>query len=215
MNLKLKIVDSDKDIQNKILKALLSEVSSVFKKARNPLVNNIKNIITNSILSSPEYASLSSGQLKFELGVPDISNRIQSIFNVWFSNIDVKLESPKISGSGIKGSLTIGIIKSDLSDILGSDVAIITDSNTGSSVNWLEWLSLAGDKTIIKDYEVVLGPNRRSRTGNAIMTVSKNQRWKVPSEFSGTVANNWITRAIDSVSDSIEKELLNTIRNSL
>ena len=31
--------------------------------------------------------------------------------------------------------------------------------------------------------------------------------WKVPSEFSGTINDNWITRAIDQATPEIEKML--------
>jgi hypothetical protein len=81
---------------------------------------------------------------------------------------------------------------------------MVIDSNSGKSLHWLEWLSLAGDKTIIKDYDIVYGPNKRSRTGLAIMRSQSGARWKVPSEFAGNIGDNWITRSIDSISDSID-----------
>jgi hypothetical protein len=43
------------------------------------------------------------------------------------------------------------------------------------------------------------------------MISSEKQNWRVPSEFAGTVNNNWITRAIDRLDpillNDIEKEL--------
>lgn len=215
MKLHIRVLENNKEIENKILKALLSEVSSTFSKISGPLIQKIKSITTAAIISSPEYLSLVSGQLKFELGVPDAPRRIQSVLNTWFSNIQISINQPKIKGSSITGSLSISLIKSNLSDIISSDIAVITDANSGSSVNWLEWLSLAGDKTIIKGYEIKLGPNRRSRTGNAIMKVAADKKWKVPSSFSGTATNNWITRAIDNASSSIETEILQSIKSTL
>jgi hypothetical protein len=215
MELKIKLLDSSSDITNKILKALLPEIKQLFKKIGPFVKENIKDLVVNAIKSSPEYLSLMSGILRSELGVPDAEVRINKIFNIWFNNIITEIESPSIAGRSIKGKISISLIKSDLSDILSSDIAVIIDSFSGSSVNWLEWLSIAGDKTILKNYEVSLGPNKRSRTGNAIMKVAVNKKWKVPSEFSGTQNNNWITRSINNVSDEIESILIKSIKQVL
>ena len=123
---------------------------------------------------------------------------------IWSSSASVTYNSPRISNSKITTSFKLELIKADLSDVLGSDIAIVTDGVSGKSVYWLEWLSLAGDRSILKDYTVVYGSNRRSRTGLAVMRSQSGSRWKVPSEFSGSIGNNWITRSIDSVSDNIE-----------
>lgn len=215
MRLTLKLIDSTQEIQVKILQALLKDLQKIFQKADKKLRNKLKSIVIESITSSPEYLSLSSGVLRSELGVPDIGNRIQRIFDIWFSNINTTVNTPKISGSSIKGSISINLIKTDLSDILTSDIATIVDSNSGSSVYWLEWLSLAGDKTILKDYEVMFGSNPRSRTGNAVMKVSANKKWKVPSEFSGTITDNWITRSIDRATKDIESIILQGLKESI
>jgi hypothetical protein len=56
-----------------------------------------------------------------------------------------------------------------------------------------------------------MGNNPRSRTGSAIMVSSQKINWRVPAQFAGTVNNNWVTRAIERLDDSllqqIEKEL--------
>jgi hypothetical protein len=71
---------------------------------------------------------------------------------------------------------------------------------------WLQWLLLEGNATIVRNYTVSFGPNRFSRTGFALMRPSL-QSWKVPSEFAGTINDNWITRAIDGAESNIQKLL--------
>lgn len=215
MIIRLKLEDTIGQIQNNICKALLPELKKYFKIIESKLKIRLRDIVTKIIKSSPEYNSLISGELRYELGVPDASSRIETIFNIWFSNIDVSIKQPKLSGNGISGKISISFIKSDLSDILSSDIATIIDSNTGSNVNWLEWLSVAGDKTIITDYDILVGPNPRSRTGQAIMKISSGKKWKVPSNFSGTLNSNWITRAIDSNASNIEQEIQNILQSAL
>jgi hypothetical protein len=90
---------------------------------------------------------------------------------------------------------------------------VVTDSK-GYSLPWLKWLLFEGSKPLIKNYSVKFGSNKRSRTGQAIM-ISSNKNWKVPSEFAGTVTNNWITRAIDRASDKILQDIQNIIESNL
>ena len=98
------------------------------------------------------------------------------------------------------------MIRSDFSDVLSSDSGFVIDALRGYQLPWLEWLLLEGNKAIISKQEVIIGPNKFSRTGLAIMRPS-NKSWRVPSEFAGTIKDNWITRAIDN-SESQINELL-------
>lgn len=209
MKLQIKILENNKDIEQKILKALLSEINDSMKKYAKNISIQIKDTVILAIQNSNEYQSLLSGSLKSEFGIPDPENRLTQLLQIWKNNVSVTYVAPKITNNIIKSSFKLEMIKADLSDVLGSDLAVVIDSNSGKSVNWLEWLSLAGDKTIIKDYTIVYGPNKRSRTGQAIMRQQIGGKWKVPSQFAGTIGNNWIIRAIDSVSDEIENIIYN------
>ena len=202
MLFKLNIVETNDIIYNDILKALLPEVIAYFKKAVQQLKQNIPPVIKQAIINSPEYISLLDGQLKYEFGIPDSSQKLTGLLDLWSSNVDIKYTAPSISGNKIKASFTISMIKIDFNDVLFSDYAIVYDSFRGYSLPWLEWLLLEGNKTIIKQQDVVIGPNKLSRTGMAIMKNS-SKSWKVPSQFAGTISDNWITRAINSVDNDI------------
>jgi len=215
MIFKVNILESNSEISKKILTSLLPEIQKLFKKITPQIQKSIKELVINAIKGSPEYSSLISGSLRSELGVPDIDNRLNSLFNIWFNNIKIDIKPPNITGSIIKSSLSISLIKSDLSEVLDSPSSYVIDNISGSKVDWLEWLSLAGDKTIIKDYDIRFGSNPRSRTGNAIMVVKPKSKWKVPSEFSGTLNNNWITRSIENIEGFIESEISNIVRNAI
>jgi hypothetical protein len=69
---------------------------------------------------------------------------------------------------------------------------------------------LDGAKILVRQHEVKIGPSRYSRTGMALMVESK-KNWRVPSEFSGTISNNWITRALENV----DKEISDIIKNEI
>lgn len=214
MRFKISILEKNKEIEQKILQALLPQVNKALGSYYKTIIPKIKIVIAEAIKSSPEYNSITNGVLKYELGIPDGDSRVNSLLNIWLSNINIEPKLVIIKNSQIIGGLKISLIRADLSDVLGSDAAIITDNKTGSMVDWLNWLSLAGDKTIIRDYDFILGSNPRSRTGGGIMRYSPGSgKWKVPSEFSGTVTNNWITRSIDIAADNIENILSSTLKD--
>jgi hypothetical protein len=206
MKFSIKLLDSAKEIQQKILNAMLPEITSLMTKAVNKIKINLPNIIRQSIINTPEYESLSLGKLKYEFGIANVDSKLASLLNVWSTNINYQYKAPSIIGGKIKSSFSASMIRADFSDVLYTDFAAVVDTARGYTLPWLEWLLLEGNRTIVKNYEVVFGANRFSRTGFAVMEPSRRS-WKVPSEFSGTQSDNWITRAIDNAESDIQKLL--------
>jgi hypothetical protein len=200
INLELKT--SENYIYRKILQSLKPQVdeylSSIFTKVQPKIIA----LVQQSIKNAPEYLSLQSGQLKAEFGIADSDTRLNALLEFW-QNITAKYNKVSVRGNTLVGGFSISMIRSDYSDVLSSSVATVV-TEKGKELNWLEWLLLFGNKTIIKDYTVELGPNQRSRTNMAIMKGSVSGKWSVPAQYSGTQDNNWITRSIDLVSSEIE-----------
>lgn len=209
LSIKLQVDATTKQIGNDIVKHLVGEVREYFDDSISKIKDAIVQIITDAITNSPEYISLVNGQLKAEFGLPDSENRVNALLDFW-QNTYIEFSNVVATGGKLKGKFTLNMIKSDFSDAINLPEAIFT-TEKGTDLNWLQWLLLFGDTTIIKDYEVELGANPRSRTGLAVMKKTLRGKWRVPSEFSGTINNNWITRSIDSVSAEIE----NLIQSSL
>lgn len=199
----LRLVENDSQIRKMILESLRDEVSNTINRALPKIQNNIRSIVKQAIENSPEYSSLLKGNLRLELGIPDAESRVNTIINTWISNISIENKPIKVTNNGLSGGFSLAMIASDFADVLALSASSITDESNGYTIPWLEWLLLAGGKVIIKDYIVVFGSNKASRTGYAIMKQSPGNSWRVPPEFAGTVSNNWITRAIDSLDDSI------------
>lgn len=199
----LKLLDNNKIITNNILQALLPEVNNYLKDVVSYLQSSLPPVIRNAIINTPEYDSISGGTLKYEFGIPDPSSKLSGLLELWSRNIQINYSAPKISNGSIRGSFSANMIRVDFSDVLYSDYAIMTDNLRGYSLPWLEWLLLEGNKTIIKNYNVVIGPNKYSRTGMAVMRDSLTS-WSVPSQFAGTISDNWITRAIDQAEGEIQ-----------
>lgn len=209
MNISLSLIDNNSIIYKKILESLISEVKDYMVSKINTIKIQLPPIIRQSIISTPEYTSLINGKLKYEFGIPDSGSKLTGILDIWSNNININYKPPKISNNQIKSMFSINMIKVNFSDVLYSDYAIVYDSLRGYSLPWLEWLLLEGNKTIVPNHEVVFGPHKQSRSGMAIMKES-NKSWSVPSQFTGTINDNWITRAIDNSSNDIDN-LLNKV----
>ena len=210
MSFTFKLLDNDKSIRQKILTALADQINTAFSKASRDAAVEIQSIVKQSIEAEGEYLSLISGQLKYELGIPN-PGIVDQIVDIWVKNINVNTKKVAVKASSLAGGFSISMIKSDYSDVLGAAGATITDAETGSFVPWLEWLLLRGGDILVKDYEVLVGPNPRSRTGMAVMVSSKKD-YRMPAKFAGTESNNWVYRAISRLDDS---KMQNIIQKAL
>lgn len=210
ISINFKLKQSNSTIEKNILKALKPDVEVYFGNVFSKINNQLSDIVINAIKAAPEYGSLLNGDLMAEFGIPDSSSRLNTILDFW-KNIKFEYKRTSIKNNKLEAKFILNMIRSDYADVLSlPESSFITEKR--SELNWLEWLLLFGKKTIIKDYTVVLGPSPRSRTGMALMRGVKNGKWSVPSEFAGTKNNNWITRAIDSVDDQINKLLLESLK---
>jgi len=206
MKFSLKLVNSDSDISKQILNGLKKQAQSALNKSKQDINDALKSLVKQSIQAEPEYRSLLGGELKYQLGVPD-AGIVDQIVNIWSNNIKIINNKVNSTSNGLRGGFSVNMIKSDYSDVLSSSAAKIKDSSTGSVVPWLEWLLLRGGDVLIKDYEIQIGPNPRSRTGMAIMVSSKSN-YRLPAKFAGTESNNWVYRAISKIDDGTMQNIV-------
>lgn len=206
MEIFFRLLDSNKTIQQSILKALLPEITSFMDQIIDKIQKELPIIIKEAITNTPEYDSILNGKLKYELGLPDSSTKLTGLLDIWSNNLIFNYKKPRISNGKVISSFSVSALRTDFSDVLYTDYASMYDALRGYSLPWLEWLVLEGNATIIENHEVIFGPSPYSRTGNAIMKQS-SRSWAIPSEFTGDISNNWITRAIDNIQPNIENLL--------
>lgn len=207
MRLKLTVTEPTALITKNILKAFLPEITKNVSKGITIIKSELPLLVNKAVTTSPEYQQLIGGTLKLELGIPNASTKIAGLISTWSSSINYRYVLPKISGNKIISVFSANVFKSDFSDVLGTEYAQVADSLRGYSLPWLEWLLLKGNAPIIRDHQVVFGYNKRSRTGQAIMRVNTKKSWSVPSPYSGTISDNWITRSINNISPDINNLL--------
>lgn len=204
----LRLIDPLSYIEKKILSACVKEMNIAFPKAIQAIEDDIQNHIKTIFVNSPEFKALTenNGLLRYSFGLPqsDALSACDNILNELANSIHVNFTKFRVSGSkGVTGGIKVYGFLSDFSDILGLSTSS-TKTLKGDQLDWLQWLLIEGDKVIINDYNIVLGSFSSSRSGGAIMIESKSSAWRVPPQYSGTINDNWITRAVDDAAAFVE-----------
>jgi hypothetical protein len=212
MGIELKLLDSQRMVRSKVVKAFVYELNkrSNTIRLRSRLKYGVKTIIANAIMGEPEYQSLLGGRLYGEFGIPEASQKVHSLILHWMNEFTVQVYSWRAIGPRIVGGFTVNAVRADFSKVLGMPEAQQM-TEKGQVLPWLDWLLTEGDKIIIKDHYYARNAlfEPYSRTGRGIM-ISEDSGfqhsgwkkglvsggWRVPPEFSGTINNNWITRAL-------------------
>jgi hypothetical protein len=209
-----KILESDKQVRTLILNSLLSEVNKTIQKSL-PIINlSIQKIVAKALRDEPEYLSLKTGTLRYELGIAN-PNSIDELVQALVETGQIDNKNTKITNYGISGGFVYKMIgKQDLQAITLSSNARVIDLQRQYSLPWLEWLLFEGSSPIVKNYEVVLEPSTYSRTGGALMKRS-NTNWRVPPQYAGTITNNWITRALSTCEKQVVAIIQSTIKSNI
>lgn len=209
INIKLESVAA---IQQAISLALVTELNKYLVSRVNIVKPKLGELLKAAILASPEVASLGGGKLQSELGVPDATDRINRLVDIWANSIGITFSSAKLTGNKVTAKVTIQAIKSEGEDVLGNDAASYSTSNN-QVINWLEWLMLEGDKQIIRGYGIGIDSLGLARTGlGQIMIESRSKSWGVPPEFAGTKDDNFITRSIENINMAIDTLIKDTFQ---
>jgi len=195
--LKCKLLETQPQIRQKILQALVVKLQPVIKNIAINTDKFIKDNFRNQIQDDDIIVALQShGRLYFEIGVPNIVARIRKITEVWIDNAIFVPNVVTYNKKGISGGFTFQMVKSDYSDVLNQARAVFKVGNEQNSIlPWLQWLLMEGGKSVIIGYDFMNLPGR-GRTGGGIMiTNSTKGTWEVP--ISDGPEDNFVTRAVN------------------
>ena len=112
-------IELDQDFENKFMKDVLNEINTKLTSVLPTAVTSIKKKLGESIririMGSPEYAAITGGRFRGELGLPDGLERINAIIERWAESILVEYKKGK---GGSLGSIKIGVLQSGWEDVL-------------------------------------------------------------------------------------------------
>lgn len=216
----VKLLTTQKEFNNWVLNELAKQLNNSFPKLSKNITNKIRVLLKTTITSTDAWDSLESGLLKSEFGLNDSKSRLKEILEIWINNIEVVITPVVVKNNNLLGNFTVRAIRSDFSDVLSSEAATLV--SRGGNVPWLRWLLLEGDKIILRNYEISYDLNSResarSRTHKALMfKISNNHEggqgpYQVPSEYSGTITNNFVTQAFDNIDSKIGTLFIKTLK---
>jgi len=170
---------------------------------KNNIVNNVKPVVRKALNASRTIESLRQGVLKADFGLT--RDPTPAIIDTIVNSVEVRTTRLSAVGSSIKGGLMLTVQPTDYS-LLTTSPAIGGQVIKGGIMPWLDWLLVSGDAIIIANFGVEYGPYGRSGGGRM---VEEKRPFKVNTNHSGTLDNNFITRAVDEykllIIDAIEK----------
>lgn len=203
--LRVRLLQTDAQIRNLIYNSLAIDLDKHLKDASPKLLDTVRRETITSLRKCPEILALSSGgALKADFGLTQDPTGpiISSIINT----VSIRFRRVRNVSGRFEGGFTITMQPDDYSNLLTLPIA--NQAIDGGSLPWLKWLLTFGDTIIIANYGVEYGPF--GRTGLARMK-EKIGPFKVRSQYSGTIDDNFITRALATDQSRIEQALVRVL----
>lgn len=155
---------------------------------------DVVKFVEDSLRKDPDgiYTSLNNGDLQIDFGFESGQNVGEKVVKEISNSVSFTKLRPNSSSVG---GLRLEVLKGGINFLLTKDFSSY-DSN-GNSVDWLNWLLLAGDTIVVADYEVIYKRIRSSRSGRGLMiSPEMTNGFRVRPEMSGVEDDNWITRSL-------------------
>jgi len=186
----INIKEDLRTIERRMSKAIAIEFNNRIRNGLEKISRDIENLSRELITNSPEIQSLKSGSLKGDFGISKGEDPTGAIIEAIVKSVDVVHTIVAGGGRSITGGITVNIQPQSFSNLLSlPGVKVMTEK--GTVLPWLEWLLTFGDKIIITEYHVEY--NNSGRSGLASM--ASGGTFRVNPSFSGTIENNFISRA--------------------
>lgn len=211
----INLVTTPSEFKKMVLDALRDELNKVMGKVAREVQDRVSNNIKRVFVNTNEYEALVNGPLDAHFGMApgEAIVKLDSIINTLADSVVVEVRRISVVGGDFRGGLTVKAVNADFTDVLSLSSAQIPLPG-GGHIPWLEWLLLKGDSIILANYNIQFGNYPKSRSGKAIMVKDDTRAWKVPIGVSGTVRDNWLTRAIENSVDFLEKLIDGAIQDS-
>lgn len=178
-------------------KELEARVRKMIARARRRIRAALKPIIIDAIYDCPEMVSVREGILKYDFGLTTDPTSLISWVVADSMTVRYTTDTRYIA------LFSVQIQPASHENLYDLEVAY-QETEKGVQLPWLEWLLELGDSVIVADFGVKYEAGE-GRTGNAFMAKNYNTPFRVDSNFSGTISNNFITRALNRKKQEIQE----------
>jgi hypothetical protein len=214
------LIHNNKRIQKDMYRALAHQMNDIFGTARATVEDAIATKIKQVFINTSVYDALINGPLDAHFGIPQgqALGKLDEIINTIATSILVEHKPIRSRSNEFTGGYIVNIVKSNYEDILllpGAHVVNSFGPEGDELLPWLAWLLLAGNQILVYDYRIQFGNFKKSRSGDAIMVPDEAGGWSVPPAYSGTVRNNWLTRAMKDNAAFIENIIVGAIQHTI
>ncbi len=198
------------EVERKILRELDKILNKSMLKSAKELTPIVQEIVKKFLLESEELKALSSGDLMGDFGIR--SSTAATVAQQIALNVSQTVQVNPISVSlrSKRGGLSLKVQPNDLQNVLsipnGSYTYYSRRYKKDVTINWLDWFLTKGDAIIVAKFHFEeSGGAGRSGRGS----MQKGGSWRVRPEYSGTIDNNVITRALRS--EETKAEIIKSI----
>lgn len=201
MSLSIKLLETNNQIRDKIYKSIANDVNKRIKRRSPKVRDSIAKKIPGWLYSSPEITSLTSGgqgSLAAQFGLPSFAadSAADAIVNAIVASTIIDVNA--VNSRNLEGGITIKVQPDNFANLLSLPQGFVKTKS--GQLHWLDWLLTRGSQMIVLGYKYV--PSSDGRSGGGTMQGGGN--WRVPPQFSGTVNDNFITRAFSGRNKDIE-----------
>jgi len=194
----IKILNSTRDFLSGMLDQMVKLVNVDYKKKKSRKESRIKQEVSRAVYNCPEMSALRNGQLGIDLGIPANQDPTPLIAQAVSDSLIIDEPNFRSIGTKVRGDLKIKVQPNNFSNLLTQSFAyVITEK--GQSLPWLSWLLEEGDSVIVFDWSVEYGPFGRSGGGHMV----QGGAFTIDPSYSGTPDNNFISRALEGVTEKI------------
>lgn len=194
--------------------AIVNRFNRALKLSKQDVEPRIRQLVKDKLTESDTVQEIvQRGELLGELGIPDPRQAMFNIIEKLVSQTQIRIK-PISFGTKAKDVIEIFVVRSGFAEILNLDTSEYTytmsQDGTQKTIPWLQWLLEDGDRVVVDNYYVdtSLSSGEESRTGLAVMRRDNSTGWRVPPEHSGTLDDNFITRAVTDPQLTLEMFLL-------
>jgi len=192
--MKISLQINQKELERELTKEIQRKVNQAIPRIQSALNERFENMLLQRFNSGvPPFSPREIA----EIGVPDLNLRIQSIIREAAKSFEIKVVPANLL------RINISILRKNHEDLLSLPESVFQYvSSRGSGIlEWLRWLLLEGNNTIVNEFDYRPSNSPASRAGGLMV---KGTGWNMPETISGIEGNNILTRCLDNIGKDIE-----------
>lgn len=203
--MKMEVTTPTVVIERRVKDAISEHINIAIRLAMREIRTKVIELLTKSILDSHEVKALLGGTLREELGatVDEVVAVVDFLIARLATTIVIDFKPLHAFAKKFGGYIEVRCFPKTLIDDMINFPKASFLTKKGVNIPWMQWLLTFGDKILIKRYTVDFFRTSGSRSGGATMRPVSKGGWRIPSGFSGTRNDNFITRALDDLADYI------------